>query len=119
MSYQKEREEFIVQFVRLFPKARHSDAEYLLRQASAEQRWNEIDCSIDVGEREHDRMEKASERRIERTRKFCSSIGARLITQGDPRGYPLQIKTANDPSDDEQTRGLGIPGRGLPARCFR
>lgn len=111
MAYQKWREEFLTDFAREFPKAGHRNALMLLREATAEQRWNEIDSSIDVGEKERARLERASERRMERVRIICERIGAGLQGNGDPRGCPFSIVAPDG-------REIAVPGRGLPARCF-
>ena len=118
MSYQKWREEFIVEVSRVFPSCSYHKATEFLRAATAEQRWNEIDCSIDVGKVEHARMEKRSERRMERVAKLAATIGARVNPNGDPRGCPFAlIGVNNDPMHN--CVSVSVPGRGLPARCFR
>lgn len=112
MSYRKWREEFLHQFGRAFPNASHRTALALLREASAEQRWNEISCSIDIGERETARQERRAEARTERVRALCARIGATLDENGDPRGCPFTLKT----TDGQE---IPVPGRGLPASAFR
>lgn len=119
MSYQREREEFLSAFAREFPNASAEVARLMLRNASAEQRYNEITSSIEVSEREAARLDKASQRRTERMRKLCRSIGAELIENGDPRGYSYLIKCPSGKTTDWGNRGLGIPGRGLPPSAFR
>lgn len=119
MGYDKERSEFLQHFGREFPNARHEVALAFLRAATSEQRWNEIDCSIEISDRERARHEKASERRTARVAKLAKSIGSELITNGDPRGYAYLLKCPSGRSYDWGQRGLGVPGRGLPARCFR
>lgn len=119
MSYQKEREEFIQAFGREFPNAPHSVCLAMLRNASAEQRYNEICSSIEVSDREARRLDKASERRTERMRELCRSIGAELVENGDPRGYSYLIRVPSGRTTDWGNRGIGIPGRGLPASAFR
>lgn len=113
MGYQTEREQFIRDFARAFPDAPYSACLNVLRTASAEQRWNEVYSSFDIGEKETARQEKRSERRIERLRQLAASIGAEIETAGDPRGNPFTIRKIGDTS-----AGLSVPGRGLPARCF-
>ena len=119
MSYQREREEFLSAFAREFPNARHEVALLMLRNASAEQRYNEICSSIEVSDREARRLDKASERRTERMRELCRSIGAELVENGDPRGYSYLIRVPSGRTTDWGNRGIGIPGRGLPASAFR
>jgi hypothetical protein len=119
MGYDKERAEFLQDFGREFPNAPHNVALALLRAGTAEQRYNEITSSIDVGARELERLERASERRTERVRKLCERIGGKLIENGDPRGFAYLIECPSGRAYDWGQRGLGIPGRGLPARCFR
>lgn len=120
MGYQRDREKFIRQFARQFPKGSASDCLALLRAASGEQRWNEIDSSIEISDRERARLEKASERRMARVAKLCASIGAVLETGGDPRGCPFKLHPAGTTREEAERRmGLGVPGRGLPARCFQ
>lgn len=118
MSYRQWREEFIHIFTQEFPKARLDEALLLLRAATSEQRWNEIACSIDVGERETARLEKASDRRMERVQAICDKIGAKLVPNGDPRGDPFFILPPSGKTTDWGERGIGVPGRSLPARCF-
>lgn len=112
MSYQREREEFLSAFAREFPNASAEVARLMLRNASAEQRYNEITSSIEVSEREAARLDKASTLRGRRMRKLCFDIGATLVEHGDPRGNPYLITTPSK-------RELSIPGRGLPASAFR
>mgnify|MGYP001567798377 FL=1 len=88
MSYKKNREVFFTMFAREFPSAMHSDALALLRAGTAEQRWNEVQCSIEIGEQETARQEMLSERRMMRVSQICARFGAVLVTNGDPRGYP-------------------------------
>ena len=86
MGYQQDREAFINQFARVFPKAPFSVALTFLREASGSQRYNEIASSIDVGEKELNRLELADERRDLRVTMLAASIGATIETGGDPRG---------------------------------
>ena len=118
MGYQKNREEFIRLFAREFPNARHDDASTLLRAASGEQRSNEIASSIEETAWQNERREKADERRTARVQKICDRIGAVLEPNGDPRGFPFLLKCPSGFTNDWGHRGLGVPGRGLPARCF-
>lgn len=111
MGYQQCREEFIGQYCKHVPNGRYADAIWFLRQASAEQRWNEVYCSFDIGEKETERQKKRSERRIERIQARAAALGLRVETQGDPRGNPFSL-FAGDVR-------LSVPGRGLPARCFQ
>lgn len=113
MSYQSEREQFLVQFGREFPNQPIGVALKLLRESSAEQRWNEVYSSFDIGEKETERQERKSERRAERVRKLAESIGCKLDTNGDPRGNPFCLLLP--PSD----KRMSIPSRGLPASAFR
>lgn len=111
-GYQTERDTFLFLFAREFPQARIGDALALLRAATGAQRWNEIATSIDVGDAERARLERASQRRLARVRKIEASIGAALETSGDPRGNPYTLYSP-------QGTRVSVPGRGLPARCFR
>ena len=74
MSYPRWREEFIAQFCGSFDSAGSTigDARALLRAATSLQRSGEIQCSIDVGERENARLEKRDERAQERVRKIVA-----------------------------------------------
>lgn len=112
MSYAKEREEFIGRFVQCAPGATFEFAQWLLRQASAEQRWNEVYSSFDIGEDETARQERKSERRMERVKERVESAGFKLETNGDPRGNPFCVLVG--PTEIRHS----VPGRGLPARCF-
>lgn len=111
MSYRKWREEFIGQYMKFVPRANMADAQAFLRDATSEQRWNEISCSIDIGEAETARREKASDRRMERVASRAKSLGLGLETNGDPRGNPFTLIVDG--------RQISVPGNGLPARCFR
>ena len=113
MGYQKWREEFIALFAKHVPQGRHSDALAFLRDSSAEQRWNEVYSSIDIGERETERQEKKSERRVERVRARAAALGLELDANGDPRGEPFTLLVG------PTKMSLTVPGRGLPARCFQ
>ncbi len=119
MGYQKEREEFLVRFAREFPEAPITFAAALLRHASSAQRYNEIVTSIDVGQKELDRLERVSEKRRERVEAICQKIGAGVEFNGDPRGFPFFVKCPSGYANDWGRRGLGVPGRSLPARCFQ
>lgn len=113
MSYQSDRERFFQAFGREFGNGTVTDARMLLRWASAEQRWNEVQCSIDIGETQTAREEKLSENRIKRARALLDKLGADLDVNGDPRGWPFRIIKR------EGGRVIGVPGRGLPARFFQ
>jgi len=102
-------------FGREFPQASREDARALLRAATAEQRANEIECSVDVGETERERMEKASARRMARVRKIARKIGADLIENGDPRGFSFVLTCPSGRTYDWGGSGLGVPGRGFSA----
>lgn len=112
MGYQSDREGFVMEFAKHFPKVGQDFAKAFLREASGAQRYNEITTSIDVGQAERERLEKADERRTARLVKMAASIGAKLEEGGDPRGCPFSIITPSG-------REIRVPGRGLPARCFR
>lgn len=112
MGYAKDREAFVAAFWRYFPASDGKDSGALLRAATSAQRYNEIVTSIDVGEKEMARLERADARRTERVRAICERIGATLEAIGDPRGHPYTLTTPDG-------RTLSVPGRGLPARCFR
>jgi hypothetical protein len=112
MAYSKWRNEFLFQFARKFPNARMADAMTLLKAATSEQRYHEIDCSINVGEVELSRLEKASESRKVRVLELCERIGARLDHCHDPRGAAYTLIAPDGSS-------VAVPGKGLPARCFR
>jgi len=119
MSYQRQREEFLVTFGAEFPRADHRAALALLREATGAQRYNEIVCSIDVGPAELARLERRDTARLFRVAEIARAIGAELIAGGDPRGYPFLLRCPSGRTYDFGGRGLGVPGRGLPARCFR
>ncbi len=112
MGYQASRDYFLTSFTRMFPEAPHGTALALLRAATSEQRYNEIATSIDVGAVELARLEKRSDARRERIAVLCNEIGADLEENGDPRGCPFRICFWTG-------IWLGVPGKGLPARCFR
>lgn len=118
MSYQKEREQFIArfmstpEFVHIQYGERFSICLLLLRNASAEQRWNEVSCSFDIGEKETAKQERMSNRRGIRVATLAQRLGAKLDAQGDPRGNPYCLLVG-----PREIR-LSIPARGLPARCF-
>ena len=113
MSYRKWREEFLVRFSRLVPQGTRADAEALLRAATGSQRYNEITCSIDVGEAELARLERREENRTKRVRDLCAKLGVKLDENGDPRGDPYCLLVG------EREYRLSVPGNGLPARCFQ
>lgn len=108
VSYSRWREQFFQEAGRL--GITWEDASRLLRAASTMQRVSEISCSIDVGERELARLEKRADAAEKRSRKIVESYGLKLTSQGDPRGCPMAVVS--------EGREYGIPGRGLPARCF-
>ncbi len=108
MSYQKEREQFISQF-----PGTYADACTFLRNASAEQVWNEKQCSFEMSDKETAKQEKRSENRMKRVRALAEKLGYRLDENGDPRGNPFALIRI------DSGRTLSVPARGLPARCFR
>jgi hypothetical protein len=117
VGYQKDREEFIARFMSEFSDKPYADraaaVRAFLRDASAEQRWNEVSCSFDIGEKETARQEKRSDARNARAKERAVKFGAELDTQGDPRGWAYCLLIG------PEKRRLGIPGRGLPASAFR
>ena len=120
MGYQSEREQFIRDMGREFPAASMADIQAILRAGTSEHRWNETTCSINIGERETARQEKRSEARTGRVRAIVERLGGKLIENGDPRGYAYYIACPSGfTGGDWGRRGIGVPGRGLPARCFQ
>jgi len=113
MGYNKDREEFFGLFARLVPGGTNADALAFLRDASAEQRWNEISCSFDIGEKETARLEKRSDRRVIRVCERAKRLGLEVDSNGDPRGNPFCLLVGPN-----KVR-LSIPARGLPASAFR
>ena len=92
MSYQKWREEFLSEFATVFGSAAtHDTACRFLRDASAEQRWSEIQCSIPISDAENARQEQREIRRHDRLERLAHSIGGRIEWQGDPRGCPFAV----------------------------
>ena len=112
MSYQKERAFFLKQFAVEFPTAKYSDAIALLREGTGSQRYNEIACSVDVGERELARLEKRDDNRTKRVAAICKRIGAQLVENGDSRGFPFFLSCPSGRTYDWGQRGLGVPGEG-------
>ena len=108
MGYQKDREEFVSRF-----PGTYADAIAFLRDSSAEQVWNEKQCSFEMSDREIARQEKRSENRIKRVQERAARLGFKVDTSGDPRGNPFCLLVGH--TDNR----LSIPARGLPARCFR
>ena len=119
MSYKREREFFLQRFGAEFPRAPMETAQALLRCATSAQRYNEIASSIEVSERESARLEARDKRNTERARRLAESLDAELIENGDPRGFPFLLACPSGRTYDWGSRGLGIPGRGLPARAFQ
>jgi hypothetical protein len=111
-SYKSAREEFLSLFAKLIPNGRHADALSLLREATAEQRWNELYSSVDIGEAETARQEKRSEKREARVRALAEKLGCKLDAQGDPRGNPYLLLVG------PQEHRLSIPAKGYPASFF-
>jgi len=115
MSYQKERGFFLQMFGREFPQAGDNVATRLLREASTQQRISEIECSIDVGEKELTRLERRAEASCKRVREM---VTGEVEFGGDPRGFPFVLKCPSGSTYDFGGRGLGVPGRGLPVSAF-
>lgn len=111
MTYAREREFFLLHFAREFPAADFGIARRLLRLATSSQRFNEMACSIPIG----DAMSRAEDRRTELARRLAKEIGAELVENGDPRGYPYFLTCPSGRTYDWGERGLGIPGRGFTA----
>ena len=87
------------------------DCDRILRDATGMQRRNEIQCSIDVGEAELARMERKDRAGEARVRAILATVQASPDFNGDPRGYPFSVIQPDG-------RAFGVPGVGLPARCF-
>ena len=68
MSYQKDRESFIVEMVKHGYTA--DEARYLMRQATTCERVNYLISSVEMSDREQERVEKQDERAEERARKI-------------------------------------------------
>lgn len=120
MGYQSDREEFIERFCRAFPGAMHGQSLIFLREATGAQQSNEIECSIQETDQQRLRRERADERRIKRVELAANKIGAcRVEWNGDPRGHPFALVYRRDVNGKETEMRLSVPGRGLPARCFR
>ncbi len=117
-SYAAEREHFLHAFGREFPTSNLTVARTLLREATGLQRANETMCSIDIGEQATERMERREQRRDERVASYARGLGTKLLTNGDPRGFPYLLECPSGRTYDFGGQGLGIPGRGLPASAF-
>lgn len=108
MSYARWRQETFTELGAMGFK--YGDITALLRRATRLHRSGEINCSIDVGEKELARLEKRDERDEAAVKKIAESNGATVTFQGDPRGCPFTI--------EKDGKGCAVPGRSLPARCF-
>jgi len=117
MSYKKWREQTISELGHI--GIGYDLAVWLLRQATTIQRISEIECSIDVGEAELDRLQRRSDSAVARVTERLQEWGQghTVSFQGDPRGCPFKI-THRKPGESFD-REIAIPGRGLPSRCFR
>ncbi len=116
MTYQKEREHFIAAFVREFPSVDLYISRRLLHMATSEQRQNEIECSVPVTDRQQARMDARHKARKSRVEALAEFLGADVIWNGDPRGFPFLLTCPSGRTYDFGGRGLGVPGRGYTAR---
>lgn len=114
MSYKRWREEFISEAAQ--NGYRYQEATAMLRAATSLQRSSEIQCSIDVGEKELARLERRDAAAEKRVTAIVTAHGHSVEFQGDPRGCPFTIKVK--PEGQSWTRSISCPGLGLPARCF-
>jgi len=119
MSYQKNREEFIG--VVLKEKGGTLDAaQRLMRCATTIQRVRELECSVEMSEAEAARVAKRSESAEKRAAKIAATFGAKILTQGDPRGYclKLKLKSGRHNTWGGPEAGFGVPSQGYPASRF-
>ena len=107
-SYQKDRESFFGVMGRLM--VTEHDTRALLRAASTIQRTAEIDCSFEQSEAQSKANERKSDSAVRRAAEIAARYGMTVEASGDPRGYTLKLL--------KDGREYGVPGRGLPARCF-
>ena len=112
MGYERDRQDTIAEIARFIPSMPMGDIRAALWNASAAQRESEIGCSIERTERQEKLAEAASGRRDARMAELAARHGVKLEIHGDPRGCPYAFVLPDG-------REIRIPGRGLPARCFR
>ena len=113
MSYRKWREEAIYECA-LYGISR-VDTQALLTIANRRQVSNEIACSIPETDEQREKRERNDERVAARLHEIADRIGWTVDEGGDPRG--CSVKLLRGKGQGQIT--LYIPGRGLPARCFK
>lgn len=108
VSRTHERQEFIVAIVgmaakvkgRLVSKTHAIDlARAAMRHATSEQKWCEVECSVNVDDAERAKQEKKSERRLGRMLSIAVELGVELQASGDPRGAVYRLGGVAVPAD--------------------
>lgn len=117
-SYQSDREEFVGVIVSEGGSA--TLARSMMRNATTIQRISELECSVEMSEQEAKRLKRKNDACEHRIAKLAESIGAKLMTSGDPRGYcsKLILKSGRYNTWGGPESGFGIPAQGYPASRF-
>ena len=108
MGYAKEREEFVARW--MARGAKLEDVRAVLLAAGTLQRCGEIDCSVDIDDKERARMEAREARAMEHIRAAVKGWKVVPVFGGDPRGYVVKLKERGQTERDVYA---GVPAMGF------
>lgn len=109
-----ERLNFAFYLAKRFQQASIGNALDLLKIADAEQKRNELLCSVEMSEEETARQEKRHLSRKAKATLIGEEMGADIYFQGDPRGCPVYVCTPGYATNAlYSSEGLPVPGRGF------
>lgn len=90
-----------------------------MRLATSEQKWCEIECSVNVDDAECAKQERKSERRRETMREIALWLGVELEVSGDPRGAVYRLGGVAVPADGYTAEQIERVSRYWDAKCAR
>lgn len=113
-DYRQECAEFRVNFKQAFPLAKRTDADSLLRWAEREQRWRELETSVNMSDAERAQGEREAARRTKALTELCERLGTRDASSGDPRGSAIMLCRVEDMDRprDQVCSGIYVPSLG-------
>lgn len=87
------------------------DAERIMRASATLTRLAEMQCSVEMSEREAKRVERQEATRAALVDRICAPYGFKAIHGGEPRGYIVKILF---PDGKYNTWGGAEEGYGVP-----
>jgi hypothetical protein len=89
----------------------------LMRRATRSQKYAELLCSVDMGEKGQARVEKQDEKNDDAIERLAAQLGMKCRIGGDPRGFVVSVFLPSGRSNSwgGKEHGWGVPSDGYTA----